>query len=231
MNTKSYLTFNLLMVISISVFSQVSMVKTNSFAFDPGGKIYNKHTGKKIGDEEFLRFIQVNPKVNFEYEINKYGRVEKYLLDTANRNSRIDYKMEEIGSEEVFPEFVFQTLGGAKLKSSELLGHWVILRFENFLKMDSLSIKAFDQLMSRSQKKDNVYAISCFQEPKEEIIKRLEISSNTNVHIVPESYFFFIRYKIALIPTKLPTTIILDPKGKVFKYYYGLDKIDLNFLY
>jgi len=217
------ITLLLTILICFEAFSQTTREISVS-SFDPSGKIYNKHTGEKISDEEFAHYIKNNPRVSFENEVNKYGDIEKYFLDTTRRSSvRISVENQTKLGEEL-PEFVFKSIEQTKIISSDLKGQWVLLRFELLLKMvDSLSLVEFDKQITMASHKDDILMLICFIESKSEIVKKLNVDVS-NIHIIPDARNFHTRYSIA----QMPTTILLDPDGKVAKYYYADDKIDIN---
>lgn len=218
-------TLLLFVVITFESVSQTTVEKSVT-TFDPSGRIYNKFTGKKISDDEFADFIKNNPRVSFENVVNKYGEVEKYLLDTTRRNSGRISKENQTKLSEELPEFVFKSIENKEIISSELEGKWVLLRFEIFLKMvDSLSIVEFDKQISKANDKEDILMIICFMESKSEIISKLN-TDVSNIYVIPDAKNFHNRYSIA----QMPTTILLDPDGRVVRYYYSGDKIDINTL-
>ncbi len=201
----------------------VSTQKTKR-TFDPSGKIYNKHTGKKISDQEFAKYIQNDPRVSFEEVVNEYGEVEKYLLDTTTRQGHRLTEANQPKTDNTFPKFVFESIDGETLSSTALLGKWVLLRFEVFLPMiHRPSIAALDQQISDAPNRDDIAAISCFLESKSELRKQLNLDLE-NIRVVADAQLFHSRYNI----TRMPTTILIDPEGKLVRYYYADDKIDLG---
>jgi hypothetical protein len=212
----------LFIVINFTTFSQtVETVKSN---FDPSGRIFDKKTGEKISDEQFSEFIKNDPRVSLEPVVNKYGNVDKYLLDTSTRTIKKRESGNQTKPGEQLPEFVFKSIDEVIVNSSELNGKWILLKFEIFLKMvDSLSLVKLDEEIKSLDKQDDLVVISCFMEGKSEIVKKLN-TNVSNIHIIPNARNFHIRYNIV----RMPTIILLDPDGNVVRYYYSNHELDLS---
>lgn len=215
---------SLFIIFGVESFAQTQ--ETTISNFNPSGKIYNKHTGEKISDREFGEFIRNNPRVSFEFIINKYGEVEKYLLDMTTRTSVKSSGSNQVQPGEEFPEFVFNTVEGRELASKDLLGNWILVRFELTTNMVSKSsYLEFDQKISQSNNEVELEVISCFKDSKTAINNFFD-SSLTNIHLVADAQNFNLKYDII----RWPTNVLIDPQGKVVKYFFRLDEIDLDSL-
>lgn len=195
---------------------------SHKVSFDPSGKIYNKHTGKKVSDEEFSKYITDNPRVSFEHEIDKYGEVARYLLDTTTREVAPRTEEDQTKPGEPLPEFVFTSMTGETVASEELKGQWIVLKFEIFLPMlDVAALKQLDTKIESMSNKEDFVMIDCFIETADEINSKIDGVLN-NIFLVSDAMNFQLRYSIV----RYPQIILIDPQGIVVGYYSKESEID-----
>lgn len=200
------------------------MITKESYSID--GTVYNKITGKRLGKLELSKLIQEYPNIVFEKVINKYGKVEKRLFDpnnikTGKYKSRTLKNQTKVGEE--FPEFVFKTIKNKSIESKKLKG-WVVLRFGLFAKM--MNNNKLSELNSQIETLSSDYSVTsilCLADTKENIDKVVDLKK-TEFQFVANGDKFHQKFNII----KFPTTIILDPNGKVVKYFYGIDRVNIK---
>lgn len=193
-------------------------------------KIYNKKTGKKIREKEFIKLTENNPHLNLIEIIGIDGKIVKYLVDlsiTNNTNSPINNRKTPIFKGELFPNFVAKTINKRKIELNKFRGKIVILRFEleaNSFRFKKHEIKQIDNLINKiKNKEEKVKAIIFFTSNELEIKKGFDLP-NSNFELIPNGLNFQEKFSI----TRFPTTIIIDRNGKVVDYFNHIDDINLN---
>jgi peroxiredoxin len=216
--------FILLILLTISLNALSQTPKRFIKSFDPSGKLYNKHTGEKISDAAFNEYIKDNPRVTFDYEIDKFGEVSKYLLDTTSRTAARINSENKVAVGNKFPEFVFRSIDEKLIASAALKGQWVILKFELFLQMaDTQSYEEFNQKLTDLGDQHEIVTIICLMESESQV--REAVSTDlSNIHLIPDASNFHIRYGIS----STPSLILINPEGKVVDYYRKWSEIDLK---
>lgn len=219
----------ILVLLSI-VFYQVAnaQIITSSYSINTSETVYNKNTGQRLSEEEMISLFQKYPDIFLEREYNKHGELVRLLFDpnnivtgaTMNRNENARKKAGEL-----FPEFVFKTVNGEKIKSEELLGSWVLLRFELFTKVIDVSKlyvlgKQIVEFNNTSKKK--LTGVIVFNETEKKV-KELFNTNEYDFKLVPNGRNFHEMFNIV----RFPTTVILNDKGEVFKNYES--SVPINF--
>ncbi|RAI92011.1 TlpA family protein disulfide reductase [Algoriphagus yeomjeoni] len=182
-------------------------------------KLFNAKTGEPISMEEFSKMIKENPTIGLDKIYDKYGNPEKFLYnpDEPSKNySRRDPSLQpQIGQK--FPDFTFTTIANKEISSEEMLGKWVIVRFDFFAdKMDIDNYVSFSEEINKVSKSANLTTVLCSLDTKENIDRELSMFSDV-IHLVGDGQGFFAKYHI----TRMPTTILIDPSQNVVSY---LDK-------
>lgn len=192
-------------------------------------KVFNKKTGKKLSEPELAELFTKYPTIVLENFYDKYGKLEKAYFDpdnilvgrqvTRNKDNQI-----KVG--EVFPSFVLKTIEGDLLDKDLLLGNWIFIRFEllgRFLNKEDVQV--LNQEIERIKAKKDIIGIICFADSNKEALVNLN-NEFQFLKIVPDGQNFHKKYSI----TSFPTSVLIDPDGKVAKYYFQGDKLDLELL-
>ena len=182
-------------------------------------KLFNAKTGEPISMEEFSKMIKENPTLGLEKIYDKYGNPEKFLYhpDAPNKNySQRDPALQpQVGQK--FPDFVFTSIDEAEISSEEMIGKWVVIRFDFFSdKMDLDNYASFSKVINKVSKSTKLTTVLCSLDSKENIDRELSIFSDV-IHLVAEGQGFFSKYHII----NMPTTVLIDPTQTVVTY---LDK-------
>lgn len=190
--------------------------------------IYNKQTGKKISKKEFIKLIKSNPNLPIQKIIGKDGNVIKYLVDTTpQKNSINNFRNNPIKNGEIFPNFIVNTTTNKKIELNTLKGKIVIVRFEleaNSFRFKKDEISMLDAKINQiNNKEEKVVAIIIFASSKSDINKGFNLP-NSNFNLVANGNNFFIKYSIRSIPS----TAIIDQKGKLIQFFDDVDTINLK---
>jgi hypothetical protein len=214
--------------ISISLaFGQVQQNRTSTMNTENvTNKVFNKKTGEKLSESELAELFTKYPTIVLENFYDKYGKLEKAYFDpdnilvgrqvTRNKDNQI-----KVG--EIFPSFAFTTIEGDLLDKELLLGNWIFIRFEllgRFLNKEDIQV--LNQEIERIQAKKNIIGIICFADSNSEVLFNLK-NEFQFLKIVPDGQNFHKKYSI----TAFPTSVLIGPDGKVVKYYFQGDKLDL----
>lgn len=206
----------------------VNRIMTN-YNYEITDKVFDKLSGKKLKSSEVQQILIEHPNIALEPEIDKYGEVVKYYYDSQNiktiseRNENLQTK-----AGEVFPEFVFKTIDGETIKSENLNGKYVLIRFEAFALARFFKKKEIEKLdfqILNLGYKSNIESIICFADSKENILKEINLG-DTNFKLVADGKWFHEKFNIV----HFPTTLLLDKEGKVINHYSSSDEIDLKTL-
>ncbi len=189
--------------------------------------VYNKKTGEKLNQREIQELIEANPGMVFEKEFDKYGEVNRLYFHpdsiiTGRHSTRNPENMTKVG--EVFPPFVFRTVDGRKIDSEKLLGEWIMVRFEVFARMTKKEPIADLSLQLDQMKDTPVHAILVYADNFKNVRDEFQDGSNGKFSLVSDASNFQERYSITISPT----TVIIDPEGRVFKYIGPNEKVDLT---
>ncbi|MFC5625800.1 TlpA family protein disulfide reductase [Algoriphagus winogradskyi] len=182
-------------------------------------KLFNAKTGDPISMEEFSQMIKENPTISLEKIYDEYGNPEKFLYhpDDPNKNhSQRDPAFQpQVGQK--ISDFVFKTIDDKEIYSEEMIGKWVIVRFDFFVdKMDKENYASFSNAINKASKSGKLTTILCSLDSEENIENELTMFSDV-IHLVGNGQGYFSKYHI----TTMPTTILIDPNQTVVKY---LDK-------
>lgn len=194
------------------------------------GKVYDKATGKKLSNKELGKLLHKYPNIIFERIINEQGEYSKYYFDSnnikhqdktliINRNKKNQIKITES-----FTDFIFTTIDKEILKSKDLKGSWIILRFELLTRFVRVpEILKLNSIVVELNKNHKIVPIVCFADSEQNIKSKFN-QQDLLFKFVGDGGNFQEKYNII----QFPTTIILDTNGKVHKYFYANDKIDIE---
>ena len=216
-----------LIAISCVTYGQVQKIPLKSNSTVSGSvKVYDIHTGEEIPQDTIRKLAEKNPRFGFEFEYDKYGQISKMLLDMNNPHERVKKSFTEdhkIPEGEQFPPFAFRTTDQLLLDSEDFNGSWILLQFHIFPeRVDQEKLVHLENEINDFNKTDDIIGIICFGGPSGNI--KGKMSDNSPLHIVENGRNFHIKYKIR----RSPTTIIIDPTGKVHQYIDPLDTIQLD---
>lgn len=179
-------------------------------------KVYNAITGEKIPKSDVIKMIQDNPKIHLEREYDIEGKILRYLYDPndQNRSSNV-VEPTKVSDGSAFPNFKLTTIDGKVSELRKLRGKFVILRFElgaSGFRFKKNEIAELDKQINVLKNKENVEAIIIFQCAEEEIRKGFDLK-DSNFKLVANGFNFIIKYGIR----KFPSTLLIDPYGKLIK--------------
>ncbi|MGC9355168.1 MAG: hypothetical protein ACP5D9_15080 [Mariniphaga sp.] len=204
------------------LFSQLNaQIVTKSNLNVTGIPKFNKNTGEKISNEEFLEIIHQTPNVYSEPKIDKFGEVEALFIDPTKSgkiNNR-DTSLRVTPGEE-FPPFVMKTMVGQKLNSEKMRGKYILVYSELFLKPPFFNENAFNKTVRliNNFREGEIEMILLTERQESEIDKEL-IPSLNSLKIVPNARNFITRYII----TEYPSWILVDNQGKLVSYYGAME--------
>lgn len=208
---------------TISTQREVKRIDTE-FSID---KLYNKKTGEKISNEEFLKLIRKNPNLPLERVYDNSGNVIKYLYDPENLNSTIlkSSSNKTPGNHEKFPNLIFTSIDGETIKLEDLRGKMVILRME--MQADSFrfkkhEIEELDKAINQTKRKSEIEAIIIFRTSKQEVKRGFDLK-DSNFKLIPNGA----NYQDKLNIRTFPSTIIIDKEGRLIKVFKSSKTIDL----
>ncbi len=189
--------------------------------------VYHKVTGKKMNSEEVEKLILENPDLPLETIYDKKGAVLHYVYDPDNMDGHISRNKDgKTQPGEIFPDFVFKTTEGETIKSKELRGKWIVLRFEAFATehFKKYEVLELDQKINNLEDKTRVVALIVFTESKS-IAKKL-LPDSDNFYIIPNGFNFEKKFKIS----RFPRTLVIDPEGVLIDYYGYSEDIEFDVL-
>jgi peroxiredoxin len=192
------------------------------------GKVYNKQTGVKLSDEELAEIVRMDPNAYIEGVIGSNGKVTKYYYDPRRSAPSGMVNLRNVESQtkegEQFPDFTFETISKEIIKSKDLEGSWILVRFEVLTRLVNIEeiLKLNDQIKDLSSQKD-ITAIICFADTRNNVVKFLQDEELT-FELVSDGRNFHERYNII----NYPCTILVDDEGTLVKYFYNGDRIDLK---
>ncbi|MBN7811215.1 hypothetical protein J0A68_09620 [Algoriphagus sp. H41] len=189
-------------------------------------KIYNQVTGERISEEELMEIVRKRGSTYLDKDFNKYGQPTRgyYHPDSAHLTIRNRNQHKQIQPGEELPKFVFTLVDGTKLRSKKLRGKWVLLKFD--LVVEFLDYPDYEALAAQVDALDEKYplvAITCLRDNEENI--RTGIGGKYDpIRWMGEGTGFQEKYFIS----RLPTSVLLDPKGRVVTYFRYHEKMDLE---
>ncbi len=189
-------------------------------------KIYNKVTGERISEEQLMEIVRERGSTHLDKEYNKFGQATKayYHPDSAHLRIRNRDIHKQIQPGKELPEFVFTLVDGEKLRSKKLRGKWVLLKFD--LVVQFLDYPDYEALAAQVDALDEKYplvAVTCLGDNEENIRNRIGDKYDPILWL-GEGTGFQEKYFIS----RLPTTVLIDPQGKVVKYFRYHEKMDLE---
>lgn len=176
---------------------------------------------KKITDK--------NPEIRFEHVINKYGKIDRYYYNPNNILTEFPNrdKSQQIKEGQLFPEFVFKTIDNEIIDSEKQRGKWVLIRFELFTRfMNKGSIEKLNNQINKLEESKDLISIICLADNKQNIKNEMALI-DSNFKLVDGGRNFHEKFNIV----GFPTTLLLDKQGRVYKYFYNRDEIDLEALF
>ncbi len=221
----------ILTLLTIELYSQSPEVITITNKGSLNGKVYNKVTGEKLSDEELVEVLQKHPNIIFEKVINEYGEISNFYFDPNNikndTGSRTIIRRSaenQVKEGESFPDFIFKTIEKETIKSKNLKGTWILLRFELFARFTNkpLILDLSNQLKDLEEDY-KIIPIICFADSEQNIKNELDIADLV-FRLVADGSNFHEKYSII----KFPTTIIIDDQGRVYKYFFNNENIDFS---
>ena len=221
----------LMLSLSIQAFSQETIsvqreVKRvdNDFSIE---KVYNKKTGEKISNEEFLKLITENPNLSLERVYDDSGNVIKYLYDPEKRNSTSGKNTVHKAPEknEEFPSLRLKTIDGETIKMEDLKGKMVILRME--MEADSFrfkkhEIEELDKAINQTGRKSEIEAIIIFRTSKQDVESGFDLK-DSNFKLIPNGANFQNKLNIR----SFPTTIVIDKEGRLINQFNSSKRMDI----
>ena len=226
--------FILAFIISLQLFAQeqisIQFEKKRidtEFSID---KLYNKKTGKRVSQKEFEKLVKQNPNLPLEHVYDNMGHTVKYFYDpdksislsTSNSDESV-----EIGA--YYPELIFKTIDGKKIRLKDLKGKMVILRFEmeaDTFRFKKYEIEEMDQGINETQRESEIEAIIIFDATEQQIRKGFDLT-DSNFKLVPNGFNFQRKMNIR----SFPSTIILDKQGRLMEEFpmmsEGIDILEL----
>lgn len=189
-------------------------------------KIYNKVTGERISEDELMEITHEHGRTYLEKDYDKYGHATRayYHPDSAHMTIRNRDQHKQIPPGENLPEFVFTLVDGEKLRSKKLRGKWVLLKFDLVVEfLDYPDYEALATQVKTLEKKYPIVAVTCLRDNEENIRNGIG-QKYAPILWMGEGTGFQEKYFIS----RLPTSILLDPQGKVVKYFRYHEKMDLE---
>ena len=193
-------------------------------------KLYNKKTGKRVSQKEFEKLVKQNPNLPLERVYDNIGNTVKYFYDPDKSNSLSTSNSDEpveIGA--YYPELIFKTIDGEKIRLKDLKGKMVILRFEmeaDTFRFKKHEIEEMDQGINETQRGSEIEAIIIFDATEQQIRKGFDLT-NSNFKLVPNGFNFQRKMNIR----SFPSTIILDKQGRLMEEFpmmsEGIDILEL----
>lgn len=220
-------TFILFILFPVTMYAQsetkVMSISTFEHIDEKNHNVYNKKTGVKLTEEEFIALVKLYPRLVLEKVINKYGKVEKKLFDPDHiDNSERSTRNEELQPQkgDIFSEFVFKDVNGKVFESAEIKDRNILVRFSMFAKFEQKHV--LEELSRDLKGIPNCIAFVCFAEEQNDDLKQLS-ESFPNLIFISGGNGFHEKYQI-----RRTTNFILDKKGIVLKKYEDFDMIRLK---
>ena len=194
--------------------------------------VYHKLTGEKISEKQFRKIVQENPNFYMEEEYDREGFISKYIYDPNVKSNFRKYSFSDrpqVGT--VFPEFLFTTMDGRKLGSSQLFGKYIIILFighsdHGLPGFDMYNMPNVMELNERIQKfkyKENIVSFIVFSDDTKLVNKKFTLKDH-NFNLVANGDNFQKKYKL----NRTPVTLILDKEFKVLDWYNYSEDIELE---
>lgn len=189
---------------------------------------YNILTGKRFSSKELFDLISNSPDVYVEERYDKYGKLESYWFNPNKKMGRPITKGRTPTGEK-FPEFVFTSINGDVFDSEDLIGKWVVVRFEGypedfmFKKHEILDLDKKINALKQTGEQVEAFAIFYWEKEKAQQIFAL---NDSNFNVVSDGGNFGRKFKIH----RLPKTLVINPEGTLMGYYNYSEDIDLNTL-
>lgn len=185
--------------------------------------LYNKQTGEKMTGEQLYLLLKEKPGLQLEAQYNRFGQAEKFLYDPANpffKKEKDPNLRPKVGEE--FPEFTLRTLDGKTFPSEELRGSWLLLHFFPIIVAinENHWEKMRNDLKTARAKGIKIEGFGIFSTDKDPI--PVVGKYQDAIHLVNNAFGFYEMFHII----EIPTTILINPEGKVVKYFYVNDKVD-----
>jgi hypothetical protein len=220
----------LIFVLSFSnSFGQITQVTTITIQKeDITNQVYNKKTEEKLSETELVELFKKHPSIVLEKIYDKFGNLEKAYFDPNNIvTGRLPRRSEEdlVKVGEIFPPFVFMTTDGDIIDKDLLLGKWILIRFDLFGHLlNKEDLKLTNQEIKRFKQNRKIEGIIVLIDSNEEELQKLA-EEFKSYKIIANGQNFHNKYSIF----RFPTTVLIDPTGRVSKYFFSDEKIDLNF--
>lgn len=188
------------------------------------GKVYNKKTKKWVSNLELMEIARKHPFIFFQTVYNKYGEIDTLFYDPDNINEgKSPNRKEENQTKpgEIFPEYVFRTIDDIILDSEKLKGKWVLLSFDLLAKPDLMKKLSRQSDSARPfVEKDQLVLILCMADTKAIMLKKSGQEEHV-FNIVSDGGNFHGKFNIVSFPTR----ILIDPEGRVVKYFHPTEEI------
>jgi hypothetical protein len=221
------LTTNLLFSQSVSTKSY-SLKRMGDFTaekMDENTIILDSQTGKRIDFNTYLEVRERQPRLKLKKNINEYGEVASYVLDTLQNEFTFkhDTSLRQKRGQPLLP-FVMKSQTGRKIKSEDLMDKIIVLNFqfeiiEPLLNMQSMS--EFEQIVNDSALRDKLFPVIVTTSSEEETTKFLE-SNNIKSFTVPDGTNFLERYHIYM-----SSTYVIVNKNNVLERYLDENVISI----
>jgi len=210
-----YLILNFLLLSVLGLNAQIQTTHRQKLSGIP---IYNKQTGAKLSDREFIELKREHRDLVLQPKINKYGEAEALYVDTE-QTGRVNIRDTSLrlNSGEIFPSFVMKTYSGDILDSEKLKGKLILIHCQIFIKPPFFKENALNEvseLINNKQNKSNVEFILLTESEPSEIDKSF-FHPNELKRIVPDARNFMIRYLV----NSSPCNILIDTGSKLVSYY------------
>lgn len=185
--------------------------------------LYNKQTGEKMTGEQLYTLLKEKPGLQMEAKYNRFGEPEKFIYDPNNpffERKKDPNLRPKVG--EKFPEFTLTTIEGNTFASEDLRGSWLLLHFYPIVQIINKDRweKMRSDIKTAREKGVEIKGFGIFSTDKDLIPAVGEYQDI--IHLVNKAYGFYEMFHII----EIPTTILIDPNGKVIKYYFIDEKID-----
>jgi peroxiredoxin len=185
--------------------------------------LYNKQTGEKMTGEQLYLLLKEKPGLQMETKYNRFGEPEQFIYDPNNPffNAKKDPNLRP-KVEETFPEFTLRTLEGNTFASEDLRGSWLLLHFCPIIQAVNKDRweKMRSDIKTAREKGFEIKGFGIFSTDKDPIPVVGEYQDM--IHLVNKAYGFFEMFHII----EIPTTILIDPSGKIIKYYFIGENIE-----
>lgn len=220
----------LLSLSSIGVYAQSTEIVSTAINVSLSGKVFNKVSGEQLSDEEISELFKKYPNIILESSIDKYGRYTEYYFDPNDirfqKFTKARSEDAQVGLNKSLPEFVFKSIDDEVISSENLKGSWILLRFDLFSRFANVSeIMDLDKQIKQLNAEISIVPIIVLAD-SEQNIKNSFSQYNWTFKLVGNGRNFHEKYNII----QFPTTLILDDSGRVYRYYFMGDKIDIDAL-